>query len=135
MGGVARAPARKWSGDDLAAESRSLEKSFPLTGVAAGIFFLRFYESRLLHQIRQEAPPGLPGRAPQGQDLRHQQSRAALQGASGLINPFTTVKAEGHPKLNNVCFLDVATGKRFLTRSTLKSARTETIDGAEYFLV
>jgi large subunit ribosomal protein L31 len=45
------------------------------------------------------------------------------------------VKAEVHPKLNNVCFLDVATGKRFLTRSTMKSARTETIDGSEYFIV
>ena len=45
------------------------------------------------------------------------------------------MKAEGHPTLNNVCFLDVATGKRFLTRSTMKSARTETIDGKEYFVV
>jgi large subunit ribosomal protein L31 len=45
------------------------------------------------------------------------------------------VKAEGHPTLNNVCFIDVATSKRFLTRSTLKSARKETIDGTEYFIV
>jgi large subunit ribosomal protein L31 len=45
------------------------------------------------------------------------------------------VKAEGHPTLNNVCFLDVATGKRFLTKSTMKSARKETIDGAEYSVV
>lgn len=45
------------------------------------------------------------------------------------------MKAEGHPTLNNVCFLDVATGKRFLTRSTLKSARKETIDGVEYQVV
>jgi large subunit ribosomal protein L31 len=45
------------------------------------------------------------------------------------------VKAEGHPTLNNVCFLDVGTGKRFLTRSTMKSARKETIDGEEYFVV
>ncbi|HWA08924.1 MAG TPA: type B 50S ribosomal protein L31 [Opitutaceae bacterium] len=45
------------------------------------------------------------------------------------------MKAEGHPTLNNVCFLDVATGKRFLTRSTMKSARTEKIDGADYFVV
>jgi large subunit ribosomal protein L31 len=41
------------------------------------------------------------------------------------------VKAEGHPILNNVCFLDVASGKRFLTKSTMKSA----IDGVEYMLV
>ncbi len=45
------------------------------------------------------------------------------------------MKAEVHPTLNNVCFLDVATGKRFLTRSTMKSARKETIDGSEYYVV
>ena len=45
------------------------------------------------------------------------------------------MKSEGHPPLNRVCFLDVATGKRFLTRSTMKSARKETIDGREYFIV
>ncbi len=45
------------------------------------------------------------------------------------------MKAEGHPILNNVCFLDVASGKRFLTKSTMKSARKEVIDGTEYFVV
>jgi large subunit ribosomal protein L31 len=45
------------------------------------------------------------------------------------------VKAEGHPTLNNVCFLDIGTGKRFLTRSTMKSARKEQIDGVDYFIV
>ena len=45
------------------------------------------------------------------------------------------MKAEGHPTLNNVCFLDVATGKRFLTKSTMKSTRKETIDGIEYSVV
>jgi large subunit ribosomal protein L31 len=45
------------------------------------------------------------------------------------------VKQQGHPALNNVCFLDVATGKRFLTKSTMKSARTEKIDGQDYFVV
>jgi len=45
------------------------------------------------------------------------------------------VKPEGHPSLNNVCFLDVSTGRRFLTRSTMKSLRKETIDGVEYFVV
>lgn len=45
------------------------------------------------------------------------------------------MKAEGHPSLNNVCFVDVASGKRFLTRSTVKSARKETIDGLEYHMV
>ena len=45
------------------------------------------------------------------------------------------MKAQGHPVLNSVCFLDVATGKRFLTRSTMKSSRKEAIDGQEYFIV
>jgi large subunit ribosomal protein L31 len=45
------------------------------------------------------------------------------------------MKSEGHPTLNNVCFLDVASGKKFLTKSTMKSARKETIDGVEYFVV
>jgi len=45
------------------------------------------------------------------------------------------MKAEGHPTLNNVCFLDVASGRRFLTKSTMKSARKEQIDGVDYFIV
>ena len=45
------------------------------------------------------------------------------------------MKAEGHPSLNNVCFLDVASGKRFLTKSTMKSARKEKIEGEDYFVV
>lgn len=45
------------------------------------------------------------------------------------------MKSEGHPTLNNVCFVDVATGKRFLTKSTLRSNRKEQIDGEEYFVV
>jgi large subunit ribosomal protein L31 len=45
------------------------------------------------------------------------------------------MKPEGHPTLNNVCFLDVASGKKFLTKSTMKSSRKESIDGVEYFVV
>ena len=45
------------------------------------------------------------------------------------------MKTEGHPSLNNVCFLDVSSGKRFLTKSTMKSARKEVIDGVEFFIV
>lgn len=45
------------------------------------------------------------------------------------------MKAQGHPALNNVCFLDIGTGKKFLTKSTMKSVRTETIDGTDYFVV
>ncbi|HRE06725.1 MAG TPA: 50S ribosomal protein L31 [Opitutaceae bacterium] len=45
------------------------------------------------------------------------------------------MKPEGHPTLNHVCFLDIGTGKRFLTKSTMKSARKEQIDGVEYNIV
>jgi large subunit ribosomal protein L31 len=45
------------------------------------------------------------------------------------------VKTEVHPSLNNVCFLDIGTGRRYLTKSTMKSARKESIDGVEYFIV
>lgn len=47
----------------------------------------------------------------------------------------TKTKTEGHPALNNVCFLDIGTGKKFLTKSTMKSARTEKIDGHDYFVI
>lgn len=45
------------------------------------------------------------------------------------------MKAEIHPKLNNVAFVDVSSGHRFLTRSTMRSNRKETINGEEYFVV
>ena len=45
------------------------------------------------------------------------------------------MKAAGHPSMNNVCFLDIGTGRRFLTRSTIKSARKEQIDGEEYYVI
>lgn len=45
------------------------------------------------------------------------------------------MKAEIHPKLNPVCYRDVSTGKNFLTRSSIRSDRKETIDGVEYFVV
>lgn len=45
------------------------------------------------------------------------------------------MKAEIHPKLNNVCFIDVSSGKKFLTKSVLSSDRKETIDGVEYNVV
>ncbi|MCC5790263.1 MAG: type B 50S ribosomal protein L31 [Opitutales bacterium] len=45
------------------------------------------------------------------------------------------MKAEAHPKLNNVAFVDVSSGRRFLTRSVARSAKTETIDGEEYFII
>jgi large subunit ribosomal protein L31 len=40
-----------------------------------------------------------------------------------------------HPKTHPVCYRDVSTGKNFITRSTVKADRKETIDGVEYGVV
>ena len=40
-----------------------------------------------------------------------------------------------HPNYHPVCFVDVSTGKRLLTRSTLTSKEKETIDGVEYYMI
>lgn len=45
------------------------------------------------------------------------------------------MKEKIHPNLNNVCFRDVSSGKNFLTQSTIKSDKKETIDGQEFFVV
>lgn len=45
------------------------------------------------------------------------------------------MKTEIHPKTYPVCFRDVSSGRNFLTRSTIKSDRKETIDGSEYFVI
>ncbi|MCZ6671404.1 MAG: type B 50S ribosomal protein L31 [Verrucomicrobia bacterium] len=45
------------------------------------------------------------------------------------------MKADIHPKSHPVCFVDVSSGKKFLTKSTIKSKKTETIDGVEFFVI
>jgi large subunit ribosomal protein L31 len=45
------------------------------------------------------------------------------------------VKKEGHPEYHPVCFVDVSTGRKFLTRSTMRSKQKETINGVEYQVV
>ena len=40
-----------------------------------------------------------------------------------------------HPNLHPVCFIDASTGRRFITKSTLKSNRTEEIDGVTHQVV
>ena len=45
------------------------------------------------------------------------------------------MKKDIHPALNRVAFVDVATGKRFVTRSATRSPRKEQIDGTEHFVV
>ena len=45
------------------------------------------------------------------------------------------MKKEGHPDYHPVCFVDVSTGRKFLTRSTMRSKQKDTIDGVEYYVV
>ncbi|MDR2512846.1 MAG: type B 50S ribosomal protein L31 [Puniceicoccales bacterium] len=44
------------------------------------------------------------------------------------------MKKETHPTSHLVCFRDVSTGTKFLTRSTLRSKETEVIGGVEYYV-
>lgn len=39
------------------------------------------------------------------------------------------------PQYNPVVFVDITTGRRFITRSTVRSPKTEVIDGVEHFVV
>ena len=45
------------------------------------------------------------------------------------------MKKDTHPESAPTCFVDVSTGKQFLTQSTMKSSKTETIDGVEYQVI
>ena len=42
------------------------------------------------------------------------------------------MKKNIHPEYKPVCFVDISTGKRFITRSTLNSKQKELIDGVEH---
>ena len=48
---------------------------------------------------------------------------------------YPIVKADIQPKLNPVAFVDVSSGTKFLTRSTMRGSKTETIDGVDYQVV
>lgn len=46
------------------------------------------------------------------------------------------MKKEGHPTYRPTCFVDVSSGARFLTKSTLRAPdKTEEINGVEYQVV
>lgn len=42
------------------------------------------------------------------------------------------MKKDIHPSNYPTCFVDVSTGRKFLTRSTMTSKKKETIDSVEY---
>ena len=45
------------------------------------------------------------------------------------------MKKDIHPESFPTCFVDVSSGKRFFTKSAVKSDKTEVIDGVEYQVV
>ncbi|MCS7063895.1 MAG: type B 50S ribosomal protein L31 [Methylacidiphilales bacterium] len=45
------------------------------------------------------------------------------------------MKKNIHPPLHPVVFVDTASDARFITRSTMKSNRTEVINGVEHYVV
>lgn len=45
------------------------------------------------------------------------------------------MKQNIHPDFHPVCFVDVSSGARFLTRSTMKSKQVENIDGVDYYMI
>ena len=45
------------------------------------------------------------------------------------------MKKEIHPDYHPVCFVDVSSGARFLTRSPMKSKPVENIAGGDYYMV
>ena len=40
-----------------------------------------------------------------------------------------------HPSLNPVCFVDVSTGKKFISKSTASSKKSENIDGVDHHVL
>jgi|TARA_Y100000287_G_C14176816_1_gene332764 large subunit ribosomal protein L31 len=45
------------------------------------------------------------------------------------------VKKNIHPSLNPVCFVDVSTGKKFISKSTASSKKSENIDGVDHHVL
>ena len=45
------------------------------------------------------------------------------------------MKKDIHPDYHPVCFVDVSSGARFITRSTMKSTQVVNIDGVDHFIV
>lgn len=45
------------------------------------------------------------------------------------------MKKDIHPTLNDVCFVDVSTGRKFLTKSTASSKKSENVKGSDYHLL
>ena len=45
------------------------------------------------------------------------------------------MKKDIHPNLNPVCFVDVSSGRKFITKSTASSKKQENIDGFDHHVL
>jgi len=45
------------------------------------------------------------------------------------------VKKDIHPVTNPVCFVDVSSGRKFVSKSTAHSKKTENIDGVDHHVI
>lgn len=45
------------------------------------------------------------------------------------------MKKDIHPNLNPVCFVDVSSGRKFITKSTASSKKQENIDGLDHHVL
>ncbi len=45
------------------------------------------------------------------------------------------MKKDIHPDYHPVVFVDITTGRRFITKSTARSKKTEEIDGVEHYVI
>ena len=45
------------------------------------------------------------------------------------------MKKNIHPSLNPVCFVDVSTGKKYISKSTASSKKSENIDGVDHHVL
>ena len=54
--------------------------------------------------------------------------------ASKPVRDNLVMRKDIHPKLNPTCFVDVSSGKKFITQSVATSDKTENIDGVDHQL-
>ena len=60
---------------------------------------------------------------------------SASRRVGNVAAPQIPMKKDIHPKYNPVVFVDMTTGKRFITRSTKSSEKKEAIDGVEHSVI
>jgi large subunit ribosomal protein L31 len=60
---------------------------------------------------------------------------SASRRVGNVPDPNTSMKKDLHPKYNPVIFVDMTSGKRFISRSTKTSEKKEVIDGVEHSVI